>query len=59
MEEEEQSDRERNARILALRETGASWQEIQRQFGLTRQQARYAYQKGLRDRRRSARRQSD
>ena len=51
-------DKERNARIVAMREGGASWQEIERTFGMTRQQARYAYQVGKRVERRAARRAS-
>jgi hypothetical protein len=46
----------RNARIVELRNHGISWKEIQGTFGLTRQQARYAYQLGKRAERRAARR---
>jgi hypothetical protein len=42
--------------ICALRDAGATWKEIQERFGLTRQQARYAYQRGKRTERRAARR---
>jgi hypothetical protein len=42
--------------VCALRDAGASWKEIQQRFGLTRQQARYAYQRGKREERRAARR---
>ena len=44
----------RPARILAMRDGGASWHEIEKDFGLTRQQARYAYQLGKRAARRAA-----
>lgn len=44
-----------NARIVEMREAGSSWKEIQAAFGLTRQQARYAYQLGKRAERRRAR----
>jgi DNA-binding CsgD family transcriptional regulator len=47
---------EREREVLRLRENGASWLEIQQQFGLTRQQARYAYQRARRVQRRAARR---
>jgi hypothetical protein len=43
-------------RIAHLRDGGATWLEIQREFDLTRQQARYAYQRGKREERRSQRR---
>ncbi|MGI8968844.1 MAG: hypothetical protein ACR2GA_07045 [Chloroflexota bacterium] len=49
-------DPERDARILALRDGGATWAEIQHTFDLTRQQARYCYQRGKRVVRRAARR---
>jgi transcriptional regulator len=55
MPEEEQAGPERDARILALRDAGASWQELARMFGLTRQQARYCYQRGKREERRRKR----
>jgi hypothetical protein len=42
----------RNTRIAALRDAGVSWLEIQQEFGLTRQQARYAYQLARRAERR-------
>ncbi len=45
-----------DARIAQLRDGGATWLEIQREFDLTRQQARYAYQRGKREERRSQRR---
>ena len=44
------------ARIVTMRDGGMSWAEIQQQLGLTRQQARYAYQLGKRAQRRSSRR---
>jgi hypothetical protein len=44
-----------DARVLQMREAGASWLEIQQAFGLSRQQARYAYQRARREQRRSAR----
>jgi uncharacterized protein (DUF433 family) len=46
----------RDREVLQRREAGASWLEIQQQFGLTRQQARYAYQKAKRQERRAERR---
>jgi CRISPR/Cas system CSM-associated protein Csm2 small subunit len=46
----------RDREVLRLREGGASWLAIQQQFGLTRQQARYAYQKAKREERRAERR---
>jgi uncharacterized protein (DUF433 family) len=46
-------------RIVALRDAGVSWQEIQSQFGLTRQQVRYAYQLGKRAQRRQTRHPTD
>jgi hypothetical protein len=45
-----------DARILRMRKDGASWLEIQQACGLTRQQVRYAYQRGLREERRARRR---
>ena len=50
------SETERQA--LALRESGASWLEIGQQLGLTRQQARYAYQRAKREERRRDRRRT-
>jgi transcriptional regulator len=47
---------EQDRRVLALRENGASWLDIQRALGLTRQQARYAYQRAKREERRAQRR---
>lgn len=44
-------------RIARLREDGASWADIERAFNITRQQARYAYQKAKRAERRAARRE--
>lgn len=44
------------AQVVAMRERGASWKEIEAAFGLTRQQARYAFQKGKREERRAQRR---
>ena len=44
--------------IVAMREAGAAWNEIEKRFGMTRQQARYAYQLGKRFERRQARRTS-
>jgi hypothetical protein len=49
-------DAAQDERIANLRDQGASWLEIQREFDLTRQQARYAYQRGKREERRSRRR---
>lgn len=43
-------------RIARLRDEGATWLEIQQVFGLTRQQARYGYQRGKREERRAERR---
>lgn len=43
-------------RVLAMRQEGASWLEIQRALGLTRQQVRYAYQRAKRVERRRERR---
>jgi hypothetical protein len=45
-----------DARVLALRDSGTSWLDIQRELGLNRQQARYAYQRAKRERRRAERR---
>ncbi len=50
---------ELNARIVEMRDAGRAWKEIQDTFGLTRQQARYAYQLGKRRERRIARRRTD
>ncbi|HLJ66889.1 MAG TPA: hypothetical protein VKX16_05980 [Chloroflexota bacterium] len=47
---------ETEASIVAARDGGAAWSGIERQFGLTRQQARHAYQRGKRTERRAARR---
>jgi hypothetical protein len=47
---------DRNRRIVELRDEGASWLQIQEEFGLSRQQARYAYQLGKRAVRRKGRR---
>jgi hypothetical protein len=47
------------ARIFEMRETGAGWKAIQEQFHLSRQQARYGYQRGKRTKRRAARRNPD
>ena len=44
-------------RIARMRDEGASWLQIQREFDLSRQQARYAYQRGKREERRSLRAQ--
>jgi hypothetical protein len=46
------------ARVLALRDSGASWLEIQQSLGLTRQQARYAYQRAKREQRRAEKRRN-
>jgi len=48
-------DQEQDARIAALRDSGATWHEIGTSFGLTRQQARYAYQRAKREERRERR----
>jgi hypothetical protein len=42
-------------RIAQMRDGGATWLEIQQAFTLTRQQARYAYQRGKREQRRAQR----
>lgn len=42
------------ADIVARRDGGASWKELEQAYGLTRQQARYAYQLGKRRERRRA-----
>jgi hypothetical protein len=47
----------REAQVVALRDGGASWSELEQRFGLTRQQVRYSYQRGKRTERRRARRQ--
>ena len=47
------------ARVLAMREAGAAWKDIQAAFNLTRQQARYAYQLGRRAERRAERKRGD
>lgn len=47
-------DKERRA--YEMRGNGASWEEIGRELDLTRQQARYAYQRALRAERRKAKR---
>lgn len=52
---ENRADEERNAQIVALRDGGASWKDIADRYGLTRQQARYAYQLGKRKERREGR----
>lgn len=48
---------ERDAQVLKMREDGVSWLDIARALNLTRQQARYAYQRAKREVRRSARRE--
>jgi hypothetical protein len=45
--------------IVAKRDGGASWKDLEETYGLTRQQARYAYQQGKRRQRRAAARLSD
>jgi transcriptional regulator len=55
---DEESRTDPDDRVLVMREAGASWLEIQRAFGLTRQQARYAYQRARREKRRARRPQS-
>lgn len=50
-----ESDTERNFRIVDMRDGGAAWNQIQTVFGMTRQQARYAYQLGKRAERRGKR----
>ena len=52
---ENTADEARNAEIVALRDGGASWKDIADRYGLTRQQARYAYQLGKRKERREGR----
>ncbi|HEX6509857.1 MAG TPA: hypothetical protein VF221_19705 [Chloroflexota bacterium] len=49
-------DPEQDGRIVRMRDVGASWLEVQQAFGLSRQQARYAYQRGKREERRAQRR---
>jgi hypothetical protein len=49
-------DAAQDARIAQRRDKGATWLEIQQEFNLTRQQARYAYQRGKREERRARRR---
>lgn len=49
-------DQDRNRRVVHMRDSGATWKEVQEAFGLTRQQARYAYQVGKRAERRAGRR---
>jgi hypothetical protein len=58
-EESDEKSAKANAQIVKLRDAGASWKEIQQTFGLSRQQARYAYQLGKRVERRNARRGRD
>jgi len=58
-EEPDERSAKPSAQIVKLRDAGASWKEIQQTFGLSRQQARYAYQLGKRAERRSARRARD
>ena len=48
-------DDQTRARIVAMRDAGRTWKEIQAAYGLTRQQARYAYQLGKRRERRQQR----
>jgi hypothetical protein len=48
-------DAEQDERIARMRDGGATWLEIQQAFTLTRQQARYAYQRGKREQRRAQR----
>jgi hypothetical protein len=45
-----------DARVAQMRKDGAAWADIERAFGITRQQARYAYQKAKRVERRAERR---
>jgi hypothetical protein len=49
-------DAAQDARIAQRRDEGVTWLEIQQEFNLTRQQARYAYQRGKREERRAQRR---
>lgn len=49
-------DAVQDERIAHRRDAGATWLEIQQEFNLTRQQARYAYQRGKREERRAQRR---
>jgi transcriptional regulator len=55
-ESREQSDQD--ALVLKMREEGVSWLDIARALNLTRQQARYAYQRAKREVRRSRRAES-
>lgn len=47
------------ARVVAMRDSGAAWKDIQASFNLTRQQARYAYQLGRRAERRAERKRGE
>lgn len=49
---EEEHLEARNAQIVSMRDAGASWKDITERYGLTRQQARFAYQMGKRNERR-------
>lgn len=51
------SESDLDTRVAAMRDGGATWAEIERAFGISRQQARYAYQKAKRVERRAARRE--
>lgn len=57
MEDEVTRDPELHRRIVDMRDGGATWLQIQHQFSLTRQQARYGYQLGKRVQRRAQRRE--
>ena len=50
--------RDVDVQVLKMREEGASWLDVARTLNLTRQQARYAYQRAKREARRSAKREN-
>ncbi|MGH2443447.1 MAG: hypothetical protein ACRDFX_09825 [Chloroflexota bacterium] len=52
----EEDPREFEARVVAMRDGGASWLEVERAFSLSRQQVRHRYQRGKRTERREANR---
>jgi hypothetical protein len=56
MEKQAGGNEDLDHKVVAMRDGGASWLEIQEVFQLTRQQARYAYQRGKRVERRQSRR---
>jgi hypothetical protein len=56
MEKQAGGNEDLDHKVVEMRDGGASWLEIQEVFQLTRQQARYAYQRGKRVERRQSRR---